>query len=420
MSKTTSVNNNVLLKTNVALFSAIGMLVGLLISRSLLSFFMTVFGVIALYDIHPRRWLKHKYWLLGLCWVGIYIISWFWSDDTAAWYERCTVKLPVLLFPLAFHFLPAFTARQLRLFTVAVGIMLLYCAGYSVSFFIKDPAYYMEQYRISQVLPTPAGGDYVRFSLTVALFFVWCAYIWPVLHTRSLKWFTGIVMVVIALYLHVLAVRTGLIALYMFVAGWGIFLGLRKSKLLGVAIIVFLIGAAYLGVNYVPTLKTRFGYLSYTYIMYMQGERTGNYSDMGRLISYSIAGKIIKQHPVAGVGAGDMLPAMRQGYKQWYPDVVPEKQLLPHNQFMVVWLGCGIVAFVMFALWCFYPLKAMKKGRERFYLFIVWAILLPPLLVEPMLEVQFGVFVYLFFLLWQKHAMVHKAASANLLIEQHD
>jgi O-antigen ligase len=228
-------------------------------------------------------------------------------------------------------------------------------------------------------------------------------------------------MAILAVYLHILAARSGLVALYVFAAGWGFYTGMKRSKLLGVGIVAAILLVAVLGIIYVPTLKARFGYLSYTYIIYSEGQRNGNYSDMGRAISYSIAGRIISHRALTGVGAGDMLTEMKQVYQTSYPDVAEAQQLLPHNQFLVVWLGCGIVALVLYVIWWLAPVWRIKLDRDGFYVFMVWLILFLPLIIEPMLEVQFGVFVYVFFLLWQMHAKQHRSvqtgANENLITD---
>ena len=126
---------------------------------------------------------------------------------------------------------------------------------------------------------------------------------------------------------------------------------------------------------------------------------------MGRLISYRLAVDIIKAHPFNGVGAGDMQQEMEKGYMAKYPQVPAEYRLIPHNQFLIVCLGCGIPALVLFSVWAFFPATWGRGAKGRFFLLVTWLSLLLALMVEPMLEVQFGVFVFLFFLLWQRHTL---------------
>jgi O-antigen ligase len=223
-----------------------------------------------------------------------------------------------------------------------------------------------------------------------------------------MKWFTGIMVGVLTVYLHILAVRTGLLALYVFITLFAVYIGVSRNKHLGIGMMIFIFLFGAFAYNYSPTLKKKINYFAYTIGEYNRSGLQGHYSDMGRLISYDVAFKKIKQHALYGVGAGDVLSEMNVGYDTWYPDVEANKRLVPHNQFMVVALACGIPVLTIFVLWVIMPLMQLKKNRSGFFFFAVWVVLLIPLMVEPMLEVQFGVFVYLFFLLWQKHAVLHE------------
>jgi hypothetical protein len=54
---------------------------------------------------------------------------------------------------------------------------------------------------------------------------------------------------------------------------------------------------------------------------------------------------------------------------------------------------------LLFAAWVFFPLVWLRRNRQGFFFFVVWLVLLLELMIEPVLEIQNGVFVYLFFLL---------------------
>ena len=134
---------------------------------------------------------------------------------------------------------------------------------------------------------------------------------------------------------------------------------------------------------------------------------------MGRLISYDIALKLTKENMAYGTGMGDVLDEMKKGYDRWYPQVLDHQRLVPHNQFMLVALGLGIVGLLVFCIWVCVPLGRLKQNREGFFFFITWLVLLIPLMVEPMLEVQYGVFVYLFFLLLHRHVLMAAPRAAE-------
>lgn len=378
---------------------------GFLVSNLILSIFTFLFGMNAIRDVSPRLWLKNKWWLVGIGWVAFYALSYFWSIDKKYWEVGLQVKLPFLLLPLAFNFLPHFSAKQLQAITLIMAAMLLAGTAYSISFLIRDPVLYITQYNVSHLLPTPVYQDHVRFSLSIALFIIWSVYTWPFLLSRGIKWCLGVSIGILVLYLHILAAKSGLIALYLFIIAWSVYLLFVKRKLVGIIIALAIPLFVLFAVKFIPTFWIRSTYVGFTYFQLRAGDRSGNYGDIGRLISYDIALKIIKQHPVNGIGTGDLMAEMKNGYDQWFPTVVPYSRIIPHNQFLIVGLGCGIPAMLLFTLWVFMPLASIRKNRQSFFFFMVWLVLFIQLLIEPIFEVQMGVFVYLFFLLLQKHEL---------------
>ena len=391
-------------KGNIALITLMGMLIGMLGARFLASLSMILFGINALWDIHPRYWLKQRWWLFGLCWVLLYALSAFWSADTDEWFAHLQVKFPFLFLPLAFAFLPPFTAKQLRLATW--GFTGLFCAGaiFSLSFLWRNSTDLIHGYKYAQVLPTPFYNDHIAFSSAVALTIAWALYYMPHIPQRWQRMVLGLLTLFLAIYLHVLAAKTGLIALYILLAGLIIY-QLKQAPKWGMLMLVLLIVAVSSAYLMLPTLRERAGYTMVTWRSYVMGERSGIYSDAGRLISYNLACRSIADHPLLGVGAGDVLTEMKSGYAKWYPDVPEAQQLWPHNQFLTTAMAVGIPGAILFIIWIAAPLRLVKRNRAGFYFVLIWLMLLVPLMVDLFLEVQFGVAVYLIFLLWQRKAM---------------
>jgi len=250
-------------------------------------------------------------------------------------------------------------------------------------------------------LPTLPKKDHIRASLAIALFIIWCVYAWPFLVGKSVKWIVGISITVLIVYIHILAAKSGLVSFYIFLACYGIYLTIVKRKLVGIIVFVAIPVIIMLAMKFIPTFHERANYIGFSYIMFKRGDKSGNIGDIARLISYKLAFSIIREHPIAGVGTGDMKSEMDKRYAAQYPAIEEHGRLLPHNQFLTVALGCGIPAMLLFATWVFMPLTQLRRNRQSFFFFIVWLILFLQLMIEPVLEVQFGVFVYLFFLLLQ-------------------
>lgn len=403
MSKSSFLNNKILDKSNIAIICILGMVLGFLLSRSMLSIAMILFGVNGIRDVHPREWMKNKWWLLGIAWIAIYALSWFWSADKHAWGTRLEVKLPFLILPLAFSFLPKFTTRQLQVITLGMGIFFACSALYSISFLVRESEQYITGYRFSHVLPTLPKYDHIRSSMAVVLFIIWSVYVWPLMESKAVKrWLTAII-ILLAIFIHILAAKTGILSLYLFLAGYGLYLGLMKKKIAGLLIIAAIPTSVFIALKVFPTFRERVNYIDFTVYMLKHGDKSGNIGDIARLMSYSIAVDVIKEHPLAGVGAGDMKAVMDEEYAARYPDVPEYGRLLPHNQFLTVGLGCGIPAMLVVIAWFFVLLKLVRRRRKSFFFLMVWLILLLQLMIEPVLEVQFGVFVFSFFLLLIMH-----------------
>lgn len=383
----------------MALACVTGMFAGFLFSRVLLSVSMFLFGINAIRDVPVREWAKQRWWLLAICWLALYAVSWFWTENKAGWGEHLQTKLPFLLLPLAFSYQPRFSQRQLQFFTISVALMLIVSAAYTIGVFMGNPQFYIDEYKVSHMLPTLPKRDHIRSSMAAALFVMWGIYAWPRLGSRQMRIVVGVCMGLLVLYIHILAAKTGLLSLYLFLVAWGVYMALGKKKVAGIAIIVAIPLVMFAALKALPTLRERIVYIGYTMFMYKHNLRTDNLGDGARLISYQLSAHLIEQHPLTGVGAGDMKAEMDGMYARYYPQTEEHGRLLPHNQFLVVALGSGLPAMAVFLLWVVWPLARLRRNRESFFFFMAWLILFIQLLIEPVLEVQYGVFVYLFFLL---------------------
>lgn len=374
---------------------------GFLVSRAILSLTMFLFGLNALRGVPPRQWLRNKWWLLALGWVAMYGISYFWSDDKGSWDDHFQVKFPFLILPLAVSYLPVFSIKQIRIMIVGMALMLVASACYSMSFLAIDPAYYIYRYKYAHVLPTLPKRDHIRASLVMALFIVWAIYLWPLLKGTVAKWTVALSVAILIIFLHVLAAKSGLLSFYVFLICYGLYLAFTKKRAIGLLVIIAIPAFIFIALRTMPTFRERVNYMGFTYFMLKHGDKSGNYGDIGRLVSYKIGLQIIKEHPLTGVGGGDMLAEMNKYYDKNYPDIPATGRLVPHNQFLTVALACGIPAMLLFLVWVFMPLARLRRNREGFFLFVVWLLLFMQLMIEPLCEVQFGVFVFLFFLVLQ-------------------
>lgn len=405
MNKSSFLNNNSTNKSAIALICIIAMVVGFMVSRVVLSISMFLYGINALIGTNPKDWLKNKWWLTGIAWVALYAITYFWTSDKGNLGARIETKLPFLILPLAFAYAPRLNPRQLQIIALAIGSLFVVSACYSVSFLIRNPAYYIWGYKVSQMLPTLPKEDHIRTSTSMVLYIIWVISLWSSFPSGTARRALASIACVLVVFLHILAAKSGLVSLYLFLVCWSFYILIKQRKLAGLIIILGIPLFLALAIRVMPTFRERANYIDYTYFMLKHSDKSGLFGDLSRIISYQLAIDLIKQHPLRGVGAGDVKTEMDTAYARNYPDFPASARLVPHNQFLTVALGCGIPAMIVFAIWVFMPLRLLRNNKRNFFLFMTWFILLFQLMIEPVLEVQLGVFLVLFFLLLQTTAL---------------
>lgn len=392
-------------KNNLAIFFIITMFSGLLFSRLLLSVGMIGLGATGLWNHHPKEWIKNKWWLLGLSWILMYAISGFWSDDKHSWEIFLQLKLPIVLLPLAFNYLPDFNTRQKEFLLLSVGLLLTGGTLYSLSFLVRDFDYYVQGYNISHLIPVPVYGNYICFSMTIVLYIIWVTYSMPSLSHKSIKNILVGINIFLVIYIHILASKSGLLSLYIFFISWVLYRIVKYKSFKSILLLPAILGVLYLATEYIPTLYQRREHIIFTLHRLRDGDRSGKLGDQSRLMAYHIAYKLIPQHPWIGYGTGDVLNEMKKGYDLLYPEVPNENRLIPHNQFLTVAMGCGIPTMLLFAVWFFAPLRRLKRNRISFYFLVTWFIIFTEFFIEPFLEGQFGVFVCIYFILLMKREL---------------
>jgi O-antigen ligase len=287
-----------------------------------------------------------------------------------------------------------------------LGGLLVIGALYAARF-----GYYTEHYTQGSVMPTPV--NHIRYSLLLAFAAacggwlavtaegrdrwdrLWSRFRRPVRAERA-AW--ALAALVLAAFLHVLAVRSGLVALYaVALYGLGRWALVGRRWIPALVALVLAAGAVALAVRHVPTLHNRIGYARYDLERFSRGEVNPDLSDAKRIGSILAGLELVRTHPWTGVGTGDLTGALRPVYARRFPDLAATAPL-PHNQFVLVAAALGIPGLLVFGWALAAPWFA--PGLPRDGLFVVHQIvLLPSMLTEATLETQYGVTLYLFFVL---------------------
>lgn len=152
--------------------------------------------------------------------------------------------------------------------------------------------------------------------------------------------------------------------------------------------------------NYVnwtrPGIYARLSETLFEYGLYRRMNNP-NGGSLSQRIEYTKASFfLIRQHPLLGVGTGDIPKAYEKAYDEIQSPLQQKYRHKAHNQYLSITVGFGIIGLVWFLIVLFYPYFSSKKNRSLLYtLFMV--ILLISMLPEDTIESQAGVSFYAFF-----------------------
>jgi O-antigen ligase len=314
--------------------------------------------------------------------------------------ERLRIKLPFLAMPFAFV---AFRGRPVKWFYFLLYLFFLIMVGFCIYEFIQYLSDYKtvnKLYETSYVIDTP--GSHVRFSLMVAFAIFVGVYLIQKGFLKSFKYvyFLNISFTIfLIIYLHVLAVRSGILAFYLSV-GYLVVYSVFKSKnyKVGGALLLSLIIVPVIAINMFPTLKAKLGYTQYSYIVYKQQNQINHFSDGARWQSVIIGYKLFKEHWLTGTGIGNLQDDMYKMYETNYPDILPEYRFIPHNEFLVFATGCGIFGLIAFIAILIVSVL-YKKSWQNWLFAVLNIIIISSFFTEPTIEEQIGTAFYIIFFL---------------------
>ncbi|MEK7256713.1 MAG: O-antigen ligase family protein, partial [Bacteroidota bacterium] len=344
-----------------------------------------------------KKLTTYPAWLVVSIPFLLVLISAIWSSDLEYTLERLRIKLPFLVLPFAFASMPGLRKREiLAIFyflLVMMSIISLYvCAQFTVNF-----GEIMAELGRGGHLPTPS--NHIRFSLTLAIAILGGVAVWAekfYFRHPFERWLTGGLTVFLFIFIHILSVRSGILALYLalFVLALHTVFA-RKKYLLGLGVILTLAVLPILAYHTLPSFQRKIEYARWDFLQYLQGKGS-EYPDAERLVSMEVGLKIGNANPIFGVGAGDV----KQETKEYYQENLAGRYdfKLPHNQLVTIYAGTGAAGLALFLTGFFYPLFYQRNYRQPLFL-ALHGIVFMSFLMENTIENNFGVSMYLFFLL---------------------
>jgi O-antigen ligase len=294
--------------------------------------------------------------------------------------------------PLAFFLMPKLDNASYKAFWAwLLGVAVLSLALVLLPF-IYDQQSMVDLIYVGKTVPTPC--HHIRYSMIMVI-----AVLGGLHLLRSLKGMRKNLVIVgisfLFIGLHLLAVRTGIVLLYLGIFSW-VILALRGMwRWLAVGVSLFgMVLIPMLAFQFSPTFKQKIDYVKYDWEQYQKGEGA-TYSDSERWLSLEAGHRLWKDHPILGVGIGDLRSEMQVAFKEMGAEVSRKK--FPHNQFLFVLAGCGLLGAMIFFGGFLTPLVLHHPGRHGL-LWSVYILLTASFMVENTVETAIGTAVTIGFI----------------------
>jgi O-antigen ligase len=387
-------------RTPALLVLIILMMGSLFVSRAMLSVTMGVFVLVA-FGHKAIVWQLRNFFSQPLLWgmsllFLLPLLSGLWSNDHEQWFAMMRIKLPLLVLPLAFAAPMALSDKQWKIIACTFIFLMTAATIWCLFQYVENSAAINESYLKAKTMRTPLENDRVRFSWLVAVAVLIAAWLCRQRSTKDIYWWillliTGWLIV----FLHLLAVRTGILSFYIILLGWVIHLfWQKKNRVQALGVLATLIVLPFIAYVLLPSFRNRVKYIRYDFDYFKQANYLPGSNDAMRVISIKAGWQVMNENPITGVGFGDVLKETIVQYDKQFPAMLPSDKILPGSEWMMYGSGTGWPGFLLFTFVMAIPF--FIKTRHRLLWWLLNATAAFSFLFDIGLEVQFGVFVWAF------------------------
>ncbi|MFD2247686.1 O-antigen ligase family protein [Pontibacter ruber] len=341
----------------------------------------------------------------------LYLIGVFYTEDIRAGFKSLETKAPLLVFPLVLGSASIKIEnlkKVLLYFAIACVLCSLVALIYQSFVVLKknDFNYFFSDGLVSIMQKRAVYyAIYVATSILILVNYLFSSFKGIATKQKVLT-VAGIVFLLLILFL--LATRASLIALLLILIITLVAAGIRYGKLKYSVILIALLFAFIATLSVVfPQTIARFKSLHNVTYDFSNTEEVYHFSGADsdtkwnglnlRLAKWVCAFDLIKEHPLFGVGTGDVKNEMVEAYKRRNFTYAAQHRFDPHNQYLSTTVGLGIPAlFILLA--CFlYPLY-LAKQRKSWLLASFTLLIMFCALTESLLGSAQGIIFICFFL----------------------
>jgi len=155
-------------------------------------------------------------------------------------------------------------------------------------------------------------------------------------------------------------------------------------------------GIANVNYLYNPSLKTRISKIIIGYNNFKYENNPNGNSILQRIEYFKTSIQLIRDNFWIGVGTGDLPMAFQKQYQKMDSPLEDHLRWRSHNQFLSIFIGFGVIGFILFLFTLISPPIITGKFKDYFYV-IFFITMILSMLTEDTIESQAGVTLFAFF-----------------------
>ena len=194
--------------------------IGFVCSRALASIGMISMLIAALLFSNPWSTLKNYFQRKDLLAISLFFwlvfVSGFYSEDKAGWTNWVRIKLPYLALPIAFAALKKLEGKKFLLILYGFMVILFIAPSIVIIRYFLNYEAITDSFSLGGGIPMPYSR--IRFTLMLAFSFFCTAYLFEngkYFFNKNEKWVQVFLLAFSFVALHILSVRSSLLALYL-------------------------------------------------------------------------------------------------------------------------------------------------------------------------------------------------------------
>lgn len=388
-----------------AFFCSLCCLVGLFYGRAILSLGTGGFAILAVYRLvkFPKTFYS------GLPIVALFMVLWLAGVSLAKHSHADTLGHEISL-RLGFLAIllglwkQKFSERQNAYLALSLLILSASIATGTFVNYLLNFAEINAQIAKSKPIPIISGYFHISFSYMLGISILFGAW-YGFKEVRKLKswlqWSFRILTGLNFVLIHIIAARTGLVALYaaLLIMSFYYFAIMQKEWLKTIVVLSLSLVTLFLAISYIPALHNRYENTTKDLRVYLNDKNPNWWSGTMRLEALENGMRIVSQNPLTGVGLQNLDYSVAKSFEEHGTLLLPENRINPHNQFMNNAIEGGVPAMLL--LFVFFVLLFIMAIKTKNILLLGFAMAsFVAFNLESLLERQFGACFFALIVSW--------------------